>query len=351
MSTAVVPDPAAEIRITTLHATRGYNYWSRRPVVRMDLVVGAFEDISSAHVPGFTESLVQALPGLQDHHCSIGAPGGFVTRLRRGTYAPHIIEHVALELQTMVGHNVGYGRTRGGDEPGEYTMVFEHRHEHVGLRAAALALDVTQRAFAGTLESVDLAVQELAALAATPDTPPLHQRVTCGVIGGAGRAEAQHELVRRLNGHLEEPLVIDVSPAYLLRAGVPYSRSHAAIILDAEPGDVPERYRAPEHARRLVGTLADAVRRDGFVVCPAREWEIQDYAREQDCRVAIFAPDSGVTSRDARVASVVARVEAGRVLIDAEDGGTVDEGPLSPSLPPASQVAAILAAYVLRQHP
>src|SRR4026207_1328751 len=175
------PDPATEIRMNTLHATRGANFWSTRPVMRMDIAVGAYEDISSADVPGFTDALVNAMPGLEEHRCSIGERGGFITRLERGTYAAHIIEHVALELQTMIGHEVGFGRTRGGDVDGEYTIVFEHLHEAVGLRAAGLALEIGQRAFAGSLGSVDYATSELAALAKTPDVPRLTQRVACGI--------------------------------------------------------------------------------------------------------------------------------------------------------------------------
>src|SRR3712207_7493646 len=98
--TGARPDPAREIRITGLHATRGLNFWSRRPVIRMDLVVGAFDDVSSAEVPGFTDALMGAMPGLIEHRCSIGARGGFRTRLTRGTYAPHIIEHVALDRKS-----------------------------------------------------------------------------------------------------------------------------------------------------------------------------------------------------------------------------------------------------------
>src|SRR6476469_11259292 len=139
--------------MTTLHATRGANYWSRMPITRMDLTIGAYEDISSADVPGFTQSLVAAMPGLRDHRCSIGEPGGFLIRLKRGTYCAHVVEHVALELQGMIGHEVGYGRTRGRDTPGEYTLIFEHLNEAVGLRAAALALEIVQSGFAGTLES------------------------------------------------------------------------------------------------------------------------------------------------------------------------------------------------------
>src|SRR5437879_4776499 len=86
-------DPDIDVRMTALHATRGANYWSRRPVTRMDLVVGEYENISSADVDGVTERLLRAMPGLEEHYCSVGERGGFVARLRRGTYLPHIVEH------------------------------------------------------------------------------------------------------------------------------------------------------------------------------------------------------------------------------------------------------------------
>jgi cyanophycin synthetase len=314
----------------------------------MDLVVGAFEDISSADSPGFVDALVGAMPGLIEHRCSIGSRGGFVTRLRRGTYAPHIIEHIALELQTMIGHDVGYGKTRGGDVENEYTLIFEYYHEQVGLRAAALSLEVVQRAFAGTLETVQPALQELKALTSTADAPAVKQRVFCGITGGSGRAEAQQELTRRLEGMgRSDQLVVDVSPAYLLQAGLPYSRAEMGIILDADLSDVPERYKDPERARQLVGIVADAVKRDGFVICPAKEWEIQDYVREQDCRVAIFRPDDRVTRRDKKVAAAVARVEDGHVLLE-YCGDPWDAGPIEEGRPVEAQVVAALAEYVLR---
>jgi hypothetical protein len=329
-------DPFTTLRLTALHAMRGANYWSRRPVTRMDLTVGEYEDISSASVPGFTQALVRAMPGLVEHRCSIGERGGFVTRLRRGTYAAHIIEHVALELQTMVGHDVGFGRTRGGDQPGEYTLVFEHRHEAVGLRAAALALEVVQRGFAGTLESVEHAVAELTSLAGSPDVPPLRQRVLCAITGGTARAETRDEIARRRVGCAD--LVVDVSPAYILQAGLPYSHSTLAVVLDTAPTDVPERYRDPERARQLLSVVADAVDCGGIVICPAKEWEVQDYARDQDCRVAIFSTDGAVTARDKRVARAVATVEDGRVLIE-HLGETQDAGPVHDATPLVAQVA------------
>ncbi len=333
--------------MTTLHATRGANFWSTSPVMRMDLAVGAYEDISSADVPGFTEALVSAMPGLEEHRCSIGERDGFIIRLRDGTYAAHIVEHVALELQGMIGHEVGYGRTRGGDVDGEYTLVFEHVHEGVGLRAAALALETVQHAFAGTLTSVEHAVAELKALAETPNVPSLQQHVLCGITGGGDRAATRDEIVRR--GFGSDELIVDVSPVFLLQAGLPYSRSDIAIVTDTDLTDVPERYREDERAQRLMACVADAVDRGGIVIVPAKEWEVQDKVREAGCRVAIFATHSRVTRRDRKVARAVALVsDDGRIIVEAR-GQRVDLGEVHDDSPITAQVAGALAAYTLNE--
>ncbi len=340
------PSPDTEIRMTALHSLQGANFWSQRPVTRMDLIVGRYDQISSADVPSVASSLEGAMPGLIEHRCSIGERGGFLQRLRRGTYAPHVIEHVALELQAMAGCDVGYGKTRGGDEPGEYTIVFEHCHSNAGLRAAALALEIVQRAFDETLDSVDYAVHELRSLLEAPDASPLRQRVLCGITGGGPRHETREEMLRR--GLSDGELVVDVAPGYLLQAGLPYSRSAMAIILDADLTDVPERYRDPERARQLVGVLADAVRRDGVVVVPAKEWEVQDYARKRDCRVVIFATDDDITRRDQRVARAQALVRDGRIVLESFDR-SCDAGVLRDDAPPAAQVAAALAMFTIEE--
>lgn len=340
------PDPFAEVRLVSLRSIRGASFWSRRPVTRIDLVPGAYDEISSAEVPGFTEALVGALPGLWEHRCSVGERGGFVTRLRRGTYAPHVIEHVGLELQSMAGHDVGYGRARGGDRPGEYTVVFEHLHAEVGLRAAALALEVVQRALAGTLDGVADAVAELEALARAPDAPPLRHAVRCGITGGGDRGAVRAEMLRRGVGAGE--LVVDVSPAYLLNAGLPYAASEVAVVLDAAPRDVPERYRDPEMARRLVSVLADAVPRGGFAVVPAGEWDVQDRALEAGCRLAVFSSEGRLSARDARVAHAVAAVRGGRIALEV-CGAARDGGPLRPGAPADAQLAGALAALALSQ--
>jgi cyanophycin synthetase len=349
MTSERLPDPKSEIRMTVLNATRGANYWSRLPITRMDLSIGAFEHISSASVPGVTEALASVMPGLRDHRCSIGEPGGFIIRLKRGTYFAHIVEHVALELQGMIGHEVGYGRTRGGDAPGEYTVIFEHLHEAVGTRSAALALEIVQSAFAGTLSSVEHAIAELTALARTPNVPPLIQHVLCGITGGRHREETRSEMVRL--GFNGPQLIVDVAPSYMLQAGLPYSRSEIAIILDADPVDVPDRFQKRDRAQRLMSVVADAVPEHGIVIVPAKEWEIQDLVRDAGCRVAIFATDDDVTSRDKKVARASATVEGRRIIIEHLDVST-EVGWLHDDAPVAAQVAAALAAFTLNAlHP
>jgi hypothetical protein len=338
-----VRSPTEEIRLVSLRSLRGANFWSSRPVTRIDVAVGAYEEVSSAEAAGLTESLLAALPGLIEHRCSIGERGGFLTRLRRGTYAPHIIEHVGLELQVAIGHDVGYGRARGGDRAGEYTIVFEHRHAEVGLRAAALALELVQHAFAGTLESADHAISELEALAGTPDVPPLHQHVLCGVTGGADRAAVRGELLRRGLG--ADPIVVDLAPAYILNAGLPYATSELAIILDAEPLDVPVRYREAEQARQLVSVVADGLPRGGLVIVPAREWELQDVICEARRRVAVFSVGAEITPGDAKRAHAAAFVRGARIVLERQ-GSEVDGGEIHGNAPIAAQVAAALGAFL-----
>lgn len=342
------PDPYAEIRLLGLRTLRGASFWSRRPITRMDVAPGAYDDLSSAQAPGFTEALVAALPGLWEHRCSLGERGGFVTRLRRGTYAPHIAEHVGLELQSMAGHDVGYGRARGGDRPGEYTVVLEHLHAAVGLRAAELALEAVQRAFAGELERafIDRGVAELVALAAGPDEGPPRQRMVCGVTGGGDRAGVIAGMLAR--GIAPASALVDLPPGRLLAEGLPYGRSETAVILDAALDDVPERYLDPEFSRRLVAVVADAVPRGGVVVCPAGDWEIQDLVLEAGCRVAAFSAEGEIGGRDARVARAVGELRWGRIVL--EIGGiSEDAGELTGDASPGAQVAAALAARMLRE--
>ncbi|HBB33483.1 MAG TPA: cyanophycin synthetase, partial [Cyanobacteria bacterium UBA9273] len=119
------------MRILKIQTLRGPNYWSirRHKVIVMRLDLEELAQKPSNKIPGFYEGLLRVLPSLEEHFCSLGARGGFLTRVKEGTMMGHIIEHVALELQEMAGMRVGFGRTRETDTPGVYQVAFEYTDE------------------------------------------------------------------------------------------------------------------------------------------------------------------------------------------------------------------------------
>jgi cyanophycin synthetase len=130
------------MKILQTQTLRGPNYWSIRRskliLVRLDLE--GLADKPSDTITGFYDSLVAVLPSLEDHYCSPGCKGGFLSRVREGTMMGHIIEHVALELQTLAGMPVGFGRTRETATLGTYQVVVEYQLETAGRYAVRAAL-------------------------------------------------------------------------------------------------------------------------------------------------------------------------------------------------------------------
>ena len=148
-------------RIAYLH---GPNIWTYRPVIEAWVDIGVLEDFPSNLLPGFYERLTAWLPGLAEHRCGIGEPGGFLQRLREGTWAAHILEHVTLELQNMAGMQTGFGKARETPTRGLYKMVFRTRQEEVGRAALAAARELILAAIEDRLFDVSAAVAELRVL-------------------------------------------------------------------------------------------------------------------------------------------------------------------------------------------
>ncbi|MFW9594822.1 MAG: cyanophycin synthetase, partial [Macromonas sp.] len=103
-------------------------------------------------------------PGLVEHHCGVGYRGGFVERLRDGTWPGHIMEHVALELQTMAGMPLGFGKARSTEQRGVYKVVIRTQQEEVGRQALYSARDLVMAAIRGETFDVTARVQEIKAL-------------------------------------------------------------------------------------------------------------------------------------------------------------------------------------------
>jgi len=104
--------------------------------------LGSLEQYPSNTIPGFVDGLVAWIPSLEDHACSLNRRGGFLTRLRDGTWSGHVAEHVALELQNLAGTDVRHGKTRGAGAVGQYNVVYEFREELVGIEAGKFAVRI-----------------------------------------------------------------------------------------------------------------------------------------------------------------------------------------------------------------
>jgi cyanophycin synthetase len=142
------PDPA-ELRITRLRALRGPNYWRLAPVIACDLSLGSLASLTSADVPGFADRLERAIPTLRTHPCSRAHESGFLERLREGTGWAHVLEHVGLELQTLAGSDVSFGRVVEAESGGSWWVILEYEEEEIGLEAVRRGVETIRACIGG----------------------------------------------------------------------------------------------------------------------------------------------------------------------------------------------------------
>jgi cyanophycin synthetase len=140
---------------------RGPNIWTYRPVVEIWLDIGVLEDSPSNLIPGFYERLTAWLPALVEHRCGIGERGGFLQRLREGTWPGHILEHVTIELQNLAGMQTGFGKARSTSQRGIYKVAIRSRNEAVTLAAFEAGRDLVMAAIRDEVFDVSAAVARL----------------------------------------------------------------------------------------------------------------------------------------------------------------------------------------------
>ena len=134
------------MRIEDIKVLKGPNYWSvrRLKLIQMRLNLEEMEQSPTNKIPGFRERLEKLFPSMYEHRCSEGVPGGFFMRVDEGTWMGHVIEHIALEIQTLAGMDCGFGRTRTTGEEGIYYVVFSYMEEDAGVYAAKAAVRIAQ---------------------------------------------------------------------------------------------------------------------------------------------------------------------------------------------------------------
>ena len=153
------------MQILEIKVLKGPNYWSvrRTKLIQMKLDLEDLEQRPTNKIEGFRERLENLLPTLIEHRCSEDMVGGFFKRVDEGTWMGHVIEHIALEIQTLAGMDTGFGRTRtpDGGEEGVYYVVFSYMEEDAGLYAAKASVQIAQALIDGTEYDLANDIQEM----------------------------------------------------------------------------------------------------------------------------------------------------------------------------------------------
>jgi cyanophycin synthetase len=151
------------MKIREINAMRGPNYWSvrRHKLIVMVLDLQDLEQKPTNTIPGFRERLQAMFPGMYEHRCSVGCPGGFFQRVDEGTWMGHVIEHIALEIQSLAGMEVGFRRTRTYGEDGVYFVVFDYIEEKVGRYAAEASVRIAEAIIDGSEYNLAADIREM----------------------------------------------------------------------------------------------------------------------------------------------------------------------------------------------
>jgi cyanophycin synthetase len=151
------------MKILDIKTMRGPNYWSvrRHKLIQMRLDLEELEQSPTNKIDGFSERLEKMFPSMFSHRCSEQVAGGFFMRVKDGTWMGHVIEHIALEIQTLAGMETGFGRTRSTSKEGVYNVVFSYMEEKAGVFAARSAVRIAEALIAGTDYDLGNDIQEL----------------------------------------------------------------------------------------------------------------------------------------------------------------------------------------------
>src|SRR3954447_986037 len=132
------------MQIRDIRTIAGPNIYSHKPVLVMRLDLEDLNEKESYEVPGFIDRLLAVLPGVHEHYCGFGGPGGFVARLYGGTYFGHIVEHVALELTDPVGISTNRGKTVSCEGVGCYLVAVTYKAERAMRYLLQVAVELVQ---------------------------------------------------------------------------------------------------------------------------------------------------------------------------------------------------------------
>jgi cyanophycin synthetase len=320
------PPPKPDLRILETQVFRGPNFWSYEPCVRLLVDLGSLEHWPSNSLAGFNEAILDLLPGLKDHSCSLGRPGGFLYRLQDGTWLGHVAEHVAIALQRETGAHVYRGKTRSSGETGRYNVIYGYGEERVGLEAGRLAVRLVNHLveaepgfdFLKELEELILfaerrafgpSTQALVDEAAGRDIPFMRLNEQSLVQVGQGRYQRR---IRATMTSMTPALAVDIASdknltnRLLAAAGLPVPKSEIVRSQD-EAAAVARRIGFPVVVKPLDGNHGRGVGLDLPDEGAVRGWFPKAV---EESRRGIVQVESFVTGNDYRVLVIGGRMVA-----------------------------------------
>jgi cyanophycin synthetase len=179
------------MEVVSVRNYEGRNIYSHKPVVKMVVDLGDLAEMSTDELPEFNHKLLSYFPGLRTHSCSPGYQGGFVQRLYEGTLVSHVTEHLALEIQCMMGYDVSFGKTRVIEEPALYCIIYEYINEFCAMEVGYAAARIVVALARNEEVPVNDIIDELMQLRRQSDLGPSTQAII-------DEARHRHIPVRRL---------------------------------------------------------------------------------------------------------------------------------------------------------
>jgi cyanophycin synthetase len=289
------------LRVTHL---RGPNIWTYRPVLEAWVDIGDLEDFPSNTIPGFYERLSAWLPGLVEHRCGVGERGGFLLRLKEGTWPAHILEHVVIELQNLAGMKVGFGKARSTHVRGVYKVAVRTRNEEVGRACLEAGRDLVMAAVEDRPFDVGATVQRLRDLA---DRLCLGPSTAC-IVDAATDRGIPH--IRLTDGNLVQ-LGYGANSRRIWTA----ETDQTPAIAESIAGD-------KDLTKRLLGSCGVPVPEGRVVESAADAWEA---AEDIGLPVAVKPVDANHGRGVSLELKTRTEVEAAYVLAEAEGSGVIVE--------------------------
>jgi cyanophycin synthetase len=311
------------MEIISLKVLRGPNQWASFPVLEAWVDLGYLEDHPSNTLPGFNERVMQWLPTMIEHRCTIGERGGFFERLRTGTWMGHILEHVTLELQSLAGTPVGFGRAREAKTRGVYKVAIEYKEEKFAIECLHTAHRLLKAAISGESFEIGCELKRLRKVLLEEQLGPSTRsiveaavargipatRLTAGSLVRLGQGAKQRRIIAAetdRTGAVAECIAQDkdLTRTLLAEAGIPVPEGRP-VADAADAWVVAEEIAAPVVVKPRYGNQGRGVSVDlKSHEEVERAWQL---AREQDACVVV---ERFVTGADYRLLVVGGRVVA-----------------------------------------